>query len=187
MFTILFTFFPRTFAGCSWPASVRWKEYGGGGHLCLLSHETSQIGLKIVISRVVNKTRTRGRGRGRGLFFFLKNVVFSRFIDCVAWRFCRTHYWAAKPQKRARSVHERAAKPQVLTVSLPSPTFPLRARPKPPCYAGYAIHISSVFFIKMNCSGAHFMQSSPSNYRNIYQRQFNFGITESDKATLIHL
>ena len=71
MFTILFTFFPRTFAECSWPASVRWKEYGGGGHLCLLSHETSQIGLKIVISRVVNKTRTRGRGRGRGLFFFL--------------------------------------------------------------------------------------------------------------------
>ena len=107
MFTILFTFFPRTFAGCSWPASVRWKEYGGGGHLCLLSHETSQIGLKIVISRIVNKTRTRGRGRGRGLFFFhLKNAVFSRFIDCVAWRFCRTHYWAAKPQKRARTSSE---------------------------------------------------------------------------------
>ena len=113
MFTILFTFFPRTFAGCSWPASVRWKEYGGGGHLCLLSHETSQIGLKIVISRVVNKTRTRGRGRGRRLFFFfLKNAVFSRFIDCVAWRCCRTHYWAAKPQKHARSARERAAKPQ---------------------------------------------------------------------------
>ena len=82
--------------------------------------------------------------------------------------------------KRARSVHERAAKPQVLTVSLPSPTFSLRARPKPPCYAGYAIYISSVFFIKMNCSGAHFTQSSPSNYKNIYQRQFNFGISESD-------
>lgn len=111
MFTILFTFFPRTFAGCSWPASVRWKEYGGGGHLCLLSHETSQIGLKIVISRVVNKTRTRGRGRGL-FFFFLKNAVFSRFIDCVAWRCCRTHYWAAKPQKRARRARERAAKPQ---------------------------------------------------------------------------
>ena len=80
MFTILFTFFPRTFAGCSWPASVRWKEYGGGGHLCLLSHETSQIGLKIVISRVVNKTRTRGRGRGRGLFFFLfKECCFLAF------------------------------------------------------------------------------------------------------------
>ena len=162
MFTILFTFFPRTFAECSWPASVRWKEYGGGGHLCLLSHETSQIGLKIVISRVVNKTRTRGRGRGRGLFFFfLKNAVFSRFIDCVAWRFCRTHYWAAKPQKRAGSVPEACANeqrsPNFVTVSLPSPTFSLRARPKPPYYAGYAIYISSVFFMKINCSGAHFM------------------------------
>lgn len=45
-------------------------------------------------------------------FFFLKNAVFSRFIDCVAWRCCRTHYWAAKPQKHARSARERAAKPQ---------------------------------------------------------------------------
>ena len=148
--------------------------------------------IKIVISRVVNKTRTRGRGRGRGLFFFL-------FKECCFLAFYRLRSMAVLSDallsgeaakacpKRTRSVHERAAKPQVLTVSLPSPTFPLRARPKPPCYAGYAIHISSVFFIKMNCSGAHFMQSSPSNYRNIYQRQFNFGIRESDKATLIHL
>ena len=132
----------------------------------MLSHETSQIGLKIVISRVVNKTRTRGRGRGRGLFFFL-------FKECCFLAIYRLRSMAVLSDallsgeaakacpKRARSVPEACANeqrsPNFVTVSLPSPTFSLRARPKPPYYAGYAIYISSVFFIKINCSGAHFM------------------------------
>ena len=88
---------PRTFAGCSWPASLRWwKERPS-----LLVKSRDIAGLKIVISRVVKRGLEAGVGVGSILFFFLKNAVFSRFIDCV-WRFCR----------RARSVREQAAKPQ---------------------------------------------------------------------------
>lgn len=83
----------------------------------MLSHETSQIGLKIVISRVVNKTRTRGRGRGRGLFFFLfKECCFLaiyRLRSMAVLSDALLSGEAAKAcRKRARSVRERAAKPQ---------------------------------------------------------------------------
>ena len=59
------------------------------------------------------------------------NVIYlPNILTCVAWRFCQTHYWGAKPQKRAR--------PSLLSVSLPSPSLAcLRARPNPPFYAGY--------------------------------------------------
>ena len=35
----------------------------------------------------------------RALFYHRETMR----IAFVAWRFCRTHYWAAKPQKRART------------------------------------------------------------------------------------
>ena len=51
-------------------------------------------------------------------------------VACVAWWFCRTHYWVMKPQKCAWSAHEQAAK---LAVSLLSLTFiTLHAKPKKP-------------------------------------------------------
>ena len=39
-------------------------------------------------------------------------IVAFNGVACVAWRFCQEHDWAAKPQKRAQSARERAAKPR---------------------------------------------------------------------------
>ena len=48
---------------------------------------------------------------------FLHSITIVWFLARVEWQFCREHFWAAKPQKRAR---ERAAKPQAkFLVALP--------------------------------------------------------------------
>ena len=45
-------------------------------------------------------------------------------VACVAWRFCRAHYWAAKRQKRARTSGKiKKPPPQSPRSSLPLPTF----------------------------------------------------------------
>ena len=53
-------------------------------------------------------TVTRGRTNSLNLF-----------LAWVAWRFCRAQYWAAEPQKRARTIGE--PRPNLLAVSLPPP------------------------------------------------------------------
>ena len=56
-------------------------------------------------------------------------------LACVAWRFCREHDWAAKPQnaRKARAKKRRSSRPSLLAVSL----YYFARPPKPPCYAGY--------------------------------------------------
>lgn len=62
---------PRTFAGCSWPASVRLKERPS-----LLVKSRDIAGLKIVISRVVKRGLEAGVGVGVYFIFLFKECCF---------------------------------------------------------------------------------------------------------------
>ena len=120
-----------------WDTSGEWK-HSVVGCPCILFVEKVQITVVTSLDFMLFDQYTESEFRVFTVVLMIltsvAKAVFTacRCLACVAWRFFREHYWAAKPQKRGQSKREREAKPRgpnLLAVSLPSPAFIYFAKP----------------------------------------------------------